>query len=131
MDVQALEAQIKAFEEQNHFLAQNYKETTSALLDRVHQLEEELKGSRFPRISQPSPTMGTCQDCGEALTMEAAMTHMCRAKAPPQPQGQSNGPLAEQARQLLQTDGLMAFKKLVTQGMSLETYYQDSGMCER
>lgn len=129
MDVQALEAQIKAFEEQNHFLAQNYKETTSALLDRVHQLEEELKASRPPPNSEPGPPMGTCQDCGEALTMEAAMTHTCRAKVPPKPQGQSH-PLAEQARQLLQTDGLMAFKKLVAQGLPLDSYYPDSGMCE-
>jgi len=128
MDVLALEAQIKALEEQNHLLAQNYKETTSALLDRVHQLEEELKSKRF-QPSQPSVPMGSCQDCGAELTMEAAMSHVCSGKGPAKSQGPGH-PLAEQARGLLQTDSLMAFKKLVAQGLPLDTFYSDTGMCE-
>lgn len=74
--------------------------------------------------------MGACQDCGAQLTMEDAMNHVCGAKPTPVKAAPSAGSLAEQARQLLQTDSLMAFKKLVAQGLPLDTYYSDSGMSE-
>ena len=125
MDGEALQLHIQHLEESNHQLAINFKETTSALLDRVRALEEELKATSVPA----APQLSVCPECKAQVEDLQGHVAVCGKGAAPV-KGRQGHPLQEQVRATLQGDELGKFRKLIGQGFPLDYSFQDTGMCE-
>lgn len=135
MEVRDLQERIKQLEGEHQSMVENFKETTTALLERIQFLEKQMQrpqpSAEEILNSLPPPHSTHCSHCQKSIPADSMHLHnftCCKAEVRQGPKVVTH-PLQDLVRAALQTDDLGKFKKLVAQGFQLDYYFQDSGCC--